>query len=511
MAWVGNNGLHSAAARFGGLAALSALLLATGTASAASLKGPISGWQQGTEPSNMSMYIYVPDNVKANAPILVALHYCGGNASNVFSLAQSGGVVSAADQNGFIILVPQTSRNCWDVATTPSLTHDGGSDTKSIVHQVAYTVTQYKGNADRVYVMGTSGGAMGAEGLAAVYPDVFKGAVEFSGVPAGCWAVGNMTDGQWSSACAGGMVTHTEQEWGDMVRAMYPGYSGFRPRIQLWHGDADSTINFKNHTEAIKQWRNVLGLPADPTATSSVTVNGKTFNRQEWKDACGTTVLDVMTEPGGPHNTSANMTGQYSVSFLKLDVAGDKDPEAASTCGTASGGMGGMGGSGMGGSGTSGSGSGMGGASGMPASGGAPATGGMAATAGMTASGGMGGTGNQGMGGTANPGGGAGVPMGGSAPMSSGGTSPMGAGGTGAPPATGGTGMSTATGGTGTAGTGSPGTGGSGTAPTAKGEPPAEAGGCAFNAGNAPRTVNALALAGLFVAMFARRRSRPVS
>ena len=97
MSLVNKSGLPSAAAaRFAGSAAiLSAFLLGTGTASAASLKS-VTGWQQGTEPSNMSMYIYVPDNVKPNAPILVALHYCGGNASNVFSLASNGGVVSAA-------------------------------------------------------------------------------------------------------------------------------------------------------------------------------------------------------------------------------------------------------------------------------------------------------------------------------------------------------------------------------------------------------------------------------
>ena len=210
------------------------------------------------------------------------------------------------------------------MATAASLTHDGGGDTGAIVHQVQYTIDQYGANADRVYVIGTSGGAMGAEGLIAVYPDVFKGGAEFSGVPAGCWSVNN-PDGQWSSPCANGEVTHTAQEWGDMVRDMYPGYSGFRPRIQLWHGSGDDTISFVNHTEAIKQWTNVLGLPEDPTMTSNVTVNGVMFTRDEWKDECDTTVLDVLTEPNGPHNTSANMTGQLSISFLSLDMDAPAD------------------------------------------------------------------------------------------------------------------------------------------------------------------------------------------
>lgn len=458
------------------------------------------------------MHIYVPDNLAPNPPILVTLHYCGGNAGNVFSLSQQGGIVTAADQNGFILLLPQTSRNCWDVATADALTNGGGSDTLSIVHQVEYTISEYGGNADRVYVIGTSGGAMGAQGLAAVYPDVFKGAVEFSGVPAGCWAVGNMTDGQWSSACAGGQVTHTEQEWGDMVRDMYPGYDGFRPRIQLWHGDADSTISFVNHTEAIKQWRNVLGLPEAPTSTSSVMVNGRTFNREEWQDECGTTVLDVMTEPNGPHNTSANMTGQYSMSFLSLDVAGDTDPQAASECGTpggdpagggaSSGGAssGGASSGGMPGEGTAGMGV-------MPENGGAPAAGGMPAPMGMAGAGNPtdpvpSGTVTPAPGATAT-GSASGAPPTGVAPTSSGSAPVPGA--TSAPPTPAGSSPSPAGAG-GTSGTGSLGAAG---ADTMLGDPPpADDGGCACKLQKQSRPVNALALAGLFVAAFARRRSK---
>lgn len=480
-----NRPFWAAAVRFIASAAiLSACLLTSGTASAASLQGPISGWEQGSEPSWMSMHIYVPDNVVDNPPILVALHYCGGTAGAVFSLAQNGGIVSAADQNGFIILVPQTSQNCWDVATTPSLTHDGGGDTGAIVHQVQYTIDQYGANADRVYVIGTSGGAMGAEGLIAVYPDVFKGGAEFSGVPAGCWSVNN-PDGQWSSPCANGEVTHTAQEWGDMVRDMYPGYSGFRPRIQLWHGSGDSTISFVNHTEAIKQWTNVLGLADDPTMTTNVTVNGVSFTRDEWKDECGTTVLDVLTEPNGPHNTSANMTGQLSMSFLSLDMAGDTDPQAASDCGTTSGGMGGTGGT-----------SGIGGASatsdGMTTDG--TTTDGMVAGGGTTntTTGGVTNSGSDGT--TTGTTGAGGATTTGVATSTTDGASTTTSGVTGTPTTTGSTSMTTGT---------------TGLMPTdMTTTSPDEGSGCAcrFDGSNTSRPVGALALGGLFFAMFARRR-----
>ena len=87
---------------------------------------------------------------------------------------------------------------------------------------VKYEVA-HRANANRVYATGQSCGAMFTEALLAVYPDVFKGGSEFSGVPVGgCWT------------CSGGYVDQTPQQWGAIVDATYPGYAGYRPRVQLW-------------------------------------------------------------------------------------------------------------------------------------------------------------------------------------------------------------------------------------------------------------------------------------
>lgn len=516
-------------------ALLSGSLLAAGNATAASLEGPLSGWQLGSEPSTMSMYIYVPDNVAPNPPILVVLHYCSGNAGAVFSQARDGGMVSLADQNGFILLIPQTANNCWDVGTPASLTNGGGGDTGAIVRQVEYTVSEYGANPDRVYAVGTSGGGMAVQGLLAVYPDVFKGGAEFSGVPAGCWAVGNETDGQWSGACADGNVTHTAEEWGDIVRDMYPGYDGFRPRVQLWHGTNDSTISFVNHTEAIKQWRNVLGLPETPTTTTDVTVGGVTFTRDEWKDDCDITLLDVFTEPNGPHNTSANMSGEYSMPFLSLDVVGDTDPQVASGCSTSTddpmtddaatddaatddaatddaatddgsaedpiddtpaddgvaddsatddGSGDPTGAGGMSGTGETPTTGGMGGGAGTPDTSGTPTVGGMGGGAGSTPA-------------PTSGNGGGGVPAGGASTTTPGSTTP-GNDGTGVPPATAGTNS------TGAPAAGAPSAAGTDT--MTGGGSSSDDSGCALNPSSSSNDGIMLALAGLFAAMVSRRR-----
>ncbi len=321
-----------------------ASILIDAPASAASLASVPSGWQQGTEPSWVTMYEYVPDNLQPGASVIVLVHFCSGRAQNIFQQATTGGIVALADQKGILLIVPQTSQNCWDVATTASLTHNGGGDMGAIVHQVQYGITTHGANADRVYVMGTSSGGMVTQALLAVYPDVFKGGSEFAGVPAGCWSVNN-PDGQWSGPCAGGQVTHTAKEWGDMARAMYTGYTGFRPRIQLWHGDADTTISPVNQTEAIKQWTNVFGFTTTATMTTTESASGHSFKREQWVDSCGSVVIDAWTEPGGPHGTSINMNGQYSMPFFALDTdVGPVDPQV-SRCG-GSGGMAGTGGTG---------------------------------------------------------------------------------------------------------------------------------------------------------------------
>jgi acetylxylan esterase len=360
--------------------AICAGLVASNPASAASLQQVPSGWQMGTEPSWVSMYWYVPDNLPANAPVLVLVHYCSGNAQGIFGQAQSGGIVTQADQKKILLVVPQTSRNCWDVATTPSLTHNAANnDTKAIVDMVKYAIANKSANANRVYVMGASSGAMVTQALLGVYPDVFKGGAEFAGVPAGCWSVNN-PDGQWSSPCASGQVLKTPMEWGDAVRNMFPGYTGFRPRIQLWHGSADSIINYANYTEAVEQWTNVLGLPTAPTMSGTVSIGGKNYNRRQWKDSCGITVLDAFDQPNGPHGPDANMNGQYTLPFFNLDQATftATDPQAAGCGSTGTGGT-------TGGAGTSG-------AAGRGGTSGGAGTVGTAGTTGTPGAGGRGGT-----------------------------------------------------------------------------------------------------------------------
>lgn len=194
--------------------------------------------------SNTKMYIYVPDSLatkgtSTNAPIVVAIHYCTGTASGYYSATP---YATLAEQYGFIVIYPESpySGTCWDVSSAASETHGGGADTSSIANMVNYTLSTYGADSSRVFVTGSSSGAMMTNVLAATYPDVFKAATVYSGVAAGCFYTGTV-DG-WNSTCANGDSIHTQEVWRETALAMYPGYTGSRPKMLIFHGSADTTL-----------------------------------------------------------------------------------------------------------------------------------------------------------------------------------------------------------------------------------------------------------------------------
>lgn len=113
----------------------------------------------GSNPSNTKMFIYVPDKLAPNPPIIVAIHYCTGTAQAYYSGSPYAGL---ADQKGFIVIYPESpySGTCWDVSSRAALTHNGGGDSNSIANMVTYTLEKYNGDASKVFVTGSSSGAM---------------------------------------------------------------------------------------------------------------------------------------------------------------------------------------------------------------------------------------------------------------------------------------------------------------------------------------------------------------
>jgi poly(hydroxyalkanoate) depolymerase family esterase len=268
----------------------------------------------GTNPSNLRMYEYVPDRVAAHPAILVVVHYCGGSGPAMFSGTE---FASLADQYGFIVVYPSVTRSslCFDVSQPQALTHNGSSDPVGIVSMVSYIEQHNNGDASKVYVTGISSGAMMTNVLLGDYPDVFKAGAAFAGVPFACFAT---TDGsEWNTACANGQVTKTPQAWGDLVRGAFPGYTGARPRMQIWHGTADATLQYPNFGEQVKQWTNVLGVSQTPALTDSPQA---TWTRTRYGGTGDMAPVEAISVQGGSHNIMATGMAARAIHFFGLDT-----------------------------------------------------------------------------------------------------------------------------------------------------------------------------------------------
>ncbi|MGW0436788.1 extracellular catalytic domain type 1 short-chain-length polyhydroxyalkanoate depolymerase [Micromonospora sp. NPDC003197] len=275
----------------------------------------------GTNPGNLRMYLYVPDNVSPRPALLVAVHYCTGSGPTFYTNTE---FARLADRYGFIVIYPSVtaSDGCFDVASTATLTHNGGGDSLSIVSMVRYVQQQYNTDPERTYATGVSSGAMMTNVLLGAYPDVFRAGSAFAGVPFACFAGST----KWNSACAQGQLTKTAQQWGDLVRNAYPGYAGPRPRMQLWHGTNDEILSYVNFGEAIKQWTNVHGLGQTPTSTD---YPQPSWTRTRYASGAGQVLVEAVSMANTPHNLPVQAAS--AITFFGLDTAGPSPSPSSPT------------------------------------------------------------------------------------------------------------------------------------------------------------------------------------
>jgi len=264
---------------------------------AATLQGPITDF--GPNPTNVGFYLYVPTNLQANPPILVIPHWCQGSAQAAFA-----GGETLAETYGIIIIYPDSPNvnagKCWDLSSKQTLTHNGGGDSLGIVSMVKYTLAKYNGNAKRVFSYGVSSGGMMTNVLLGSYPDVFAAGSAWAGVAFGCYAADGFA--VWNDACATGKIIKTGAEWKTIVEAAYPGYNGWRPKMQVFHGSVDTTVYPQNFQEEIKEWTAVLGLPSSPVSTLTNTP------QSGWTTYIYGSSFQATLAQGVGHNIQANMT-----------------------------------------------------------------------------------------------------------------------------------------------------------------------------------------------------------
>jgi poly(hydroxyalkanoate) depolymerase family esterase len=272
----------------------------------------------GPNPGGDQMWIYVPNNHPAHPAILLAMHQCGGSGPEFYSTTE---FASLADQYGFIVIYPTAEQsagfgNCFDTWSAAAKIRGGGSDPVSLDSMINYTEQTYGGDPNQVYATGASSGGMMVDEMLALYPDVFKAGAAFMGVPFGCFLdAADYPPG--SSSCTGGNgKVMTPQQWGDLVRAADPGYTGPRPPIQLWHGTADPLVPYGLLQQDIDQWTNVFGISQTPATTDTPQPG---WTRTRYEDGSGKVDVEAYSIQGAGHVLPETGMAAYAIHFFGLD------------------------------------------------------------------------------------------------------------------------------------------------------------------------------------------------
>jgi len=248
----------------------------------------------GSNPGSLKMFSYVPANLPHRPALVVVLHGCGQSAAGYDFGA---GWSTLAKRYGFALLMPeqQPSNNantCFNWFNPEDVARDQG-EACSIRQMIAKMAADHTIGRSRIFVTGLSAGGAMTSAMLATYPELFAAGAVVAGLPFG--VASNVRE-----ALSGMMQSpqRPARELGDLVRSASH-HKGPWPKVSVWHGSADRTVNPANANEIVKQWLDVHGLTETPM--SEAAVDG--YPRQTWWNEEGDTIIESYSITDMPHGT----------------------------------------------------------------------------------------------------------------------------------------------------------------------------------------------------------------
>ncbi len=248
----------------------------------------------GTNPGGLRMFSFVPDELQRAPALVVVLHGCGQTAAGY---DMGAGWSTLAKRYGFALLMPEqrSSNNanlCFNWFNPEDTARDSG-EAFSIRQMIARMASDVGIDQHRIFVTGLSAGGAMTSAMLATYPEVFAGGAVIAGLPFGVATnVREALNRMFRSPA------RPASELGDLVRNA-SNHNGPWPKLSVWHGSADRTVNPANANEIVKQWLDVHCLPSAPM--SEATVDG--YPRQVWWNADGETIVESYTITDMAHGT----------------------------------------------------------------------------------------------------------------------------------------------------------------------------------------------------------------
>jgi len=277
------------------IARLSAYRGQLGTGPVAEEPGPLALIQDfGSNPGTLLARTHVPNELSAEAPLVVVLHGCTQSAAGY---DRGTGWSKLADRHGFALLFPEQQRannaNLCFNWFEPGDIGRGGGEALSISQMVETMILRHGLDRRRVFITGLSAGGAMAGVMLAAYPELFAGGAIIAGLPFGVAA----TIPEAFDRMRGHGLPHSPRLQ-QLLRSASR-HDGPWPTLSIWQGSADRTVSPANATALVEQWRGVHGLAAEPAATQQVDGH----SRRVWRGADGRELIEEYSIAGMGHGT----------------------------------------------------------------------------------------------------------------------------------------------------------------------------------------------------------------
>ncbi len=248
----------------------------------------------GSNPGNLRMYTFVPEELPEKAPLVVVLHGCTQTAAGY---EVGAGWSTLAERFGFALLMPEQKRannanGCFNWFE-PLDTARGHGEACSIQQMIEQMMKERSIDKRRVFITGLSAGGAMTSVMLAAYPELFAAGAVIAGLPYG---IANNLQEAISGMFQSGH--RSAPELGNLIRQA-SNHSGKWPRVSVWHGTADKTVNPLNADHIVSQWLDVHGLPARPM--SEDVVDG--YPHRIWGNSDGKNVVESFMITGMAHGT----------------------------------------------------------------------------------------------------------------------------------------------------------------------------------------------------------------
>jgi poly(hydroxyalkanoate) depolymerase family esterase len=264
-------------------------------------------------------------------PLVMMLHGCMQGPDD---LAAISGMNQVADQNGFLVVYPEQTKEanalkCWNWFAAKDQSRDAG-EPALLVAVVKQVQTTNRVDARRVYVAGISAGAAMAVVMAVTYPDIFRAVGSVAGLE---YQAATTVEAGLEAMKKGGPDPMVQ---GEIAFKIMTGHLSNlidrRLPVIVFQGATDPYVNPLNADQLIAQWATINDLLDDGKPNASVkrepastaageVAGGHKFTRAIYRDRDGRTLMEKWTVEGMGHAWSGSPTA--------LPFADPKGPNAS--------------------------------------------------------------------------------------------------------------------------------------------------------------------------------------